>query len=79
MSENGIVTCNNCDFREDILSIDFICKKCDVKNNNSISLSNKIRFLIYSFHILVGENEISYDFGKNLSNSIHKQMDKYLK
>ena len=77
VSENGIVTCNNCDFREDILSIDFICKKCKEKNNNSIYLSNKIQSFVYSFDKLVDENEISDNFCFNLIKSIMMQRHKY--
>lgn len=75
VSENGIVTCDNCDYKKDIFSIDFICRKCHEKNNNSISLSNKFRLLIYSFGKLEKENEISEDFCEHLITSI--QMQKY--
>ena len=31
LMQNGTAKCNKCDFQEDLLSIDFLCNKCEKK------------------------------------------------
>ena len=79
LSEKGIVRCDNCNYKKDILSMDFICTKCREKNPNSYcSSGEKYKKIISSIGSLNDEG-LSDEFIDNLLEAIRKQRHTYKK